>query len=123
MNSTIGIGDALSTANITSLRNDAHSAAAKEHVKSEFESVFSSILLKQLRESLEEGMFGAEASDSYGTMFDMFMGQHLAQAGGVGISKYLDNYLDKAMPENANSPTASAAEQMTPDPIRLNEVY
>ncbi|MCA9197643.1 MAG: rod-binding protein [Planctomycetales bacterium] len=123
MNSIIGIGDALSTANVTALRNDAHSAAAKEHVKSEFESVFSSILLKQLRESLEEGMFGAEASDSYGTMFDMFMGQHLAQAGGVGISKYLDNYLDKAMPENSHPQNASPADLIAPESMRLNEVY
>ena len=42
----------------------------------QFEELFVSTLLKQMRETLEEGIFSGESSDSLGAIFDMFMGKH-----------------------------------------------
>ncbi len=51
----------------------------------EFESVFLSMMLKEMRKSLDEGFFGGDSSDSFGGMFDLFIGQHLAQSNPTGI--------------------------------------
>jgi Rod binding domain-containing protein len=60
----------------------------------DFESVFVSSLLKQMRQSIDgDGLFPGDKSDTLGGLFDMFMGQHLAQAGGLGVSEMLlDTY-------------------------------
>ena len=58
---------------------------AKEEVAKQFEGVFVSMLLKQLRESLDEGMFGGEKSDTFGAMFDMYMGEHVSKGSNLGI--------------------------------------
>ena len=52
----------------------------------DFESIFTSMMLKELRKTNGEegGLFSGDGSDTYGVMFDMFMGQHLATAGGIG---------------------------------------
>ncbi len=69
---------------------------AMEHVAAEFESVFMSLLIKEMRETTEDGLFAGEASDSYGALFDLYLGQHMADAGGIGIkqmllARYTDN--------------------------------
>ncbi len=67
-----------------------------EKVASEFESVFLSLLLKEMRNTLDQengGLFGGEGSDTFGGMFDMFMGQHLADASPLGISAAVKSYL------------------------------
>jgi len=59
----------------------------------DFEAMFLSMMLKQMRSTIGgEGLFAGDASDTYGSMFDMFMGQHLAQTGGLGISQMLETY-------------------------------
>ncbi|MCS7467163.1 rod-binding protein [Stieleria sp. ICT_E10.1] len=55
----------------------------------EFESVFLSMLMKEMRNSLEDGLFGGDGSDSFGGMFDLFIGQHLAQSNAIGVSDLL----------------------------------
>ena len=60
-----------------------------KEVGTEFESVFLSMLLKEMRNSLEEGFFGGEGSDSFGGMFDLFIGQHLAKSNPIGVSDLL----------------------------------
>ncbi|MFK7737091.1 MAG: rod-binding protein [Pirellulaceae bacterium] len=62
-----------------------------EKVGEELEGVFVSMLLKEMRNSLEDGLFGQEGSDTYGGMFDMFIGQHLADSKPLGISDVLLN--------------------------------
>ncbi|OYP35229.1 rod-binding protein [Rhodopirellula sp. MGV] len=67
----------------------AASAQNMEQVGNEFESVFVSMLLKEMRNSLDEGFFGGESSDSFGGMFDMFIGKHLAESNAIGIGQML----------------------------------
>ena len=58
-----------------------------EEVSKQFEGVFISLLVKEMRNTTEEGgFFGSESTDSFGSMFDMYMGEHLAEAQPLGIS-------------------------------------
>lgn len=53
----------------------------------EFEGVFLSMMLKEMRSTLDGGgFFGEETSDTYGGMFDMFVGQDLAESSPLGIA-------------------------------------
>lgn len=59
-------------------------------VASDFESLFASQILKEMRRSLDsEAMFGGDAGDVYGGMFDLFVGQQMASNGGFGLAKML----------------------------------
>ena len=78
-----------------------------EEVGTEFESVFASMLIKQMRESAASGLFEGDGSDSYGAMFDMFIGQHMAEAGGLGIKQMLVQRYTANLP--SSSPTESKA--------------
>jgi Rod binding domain-containing protein len=51
--------------------------------------MFVSMLLKEMRSTLEGGLFGEEKSDTYGALFDMHLGQHLADSGALGIRDLL----------------------------------
>lgn len=64
-----------------------------DSLSSEFESVFMSLLIKTMRSSLtEEGLFGSESSDTYGGLFDLYMGKHLAASKGLGIAQMMQSY-------------------------------
>lgn len=96
------------------------SAAAEDSAKSDraldtiekFEGLFMSMMIKQLRESSSgEGLFPGDASDTYGGMFDMFLGDHLASAGSIGLGqlfkssgaiRQLENYAEPQFAVNAD---------------------
>lgn len=86
------------------------SAGNIEQLGTEFESVFLSMLLKEMRNSLEDGLFGSEGSDSFGGMFDMFIGQHLAKTGSIGVGDLLVQQYSKGSPEETK---VSDADQST----------
>jgi len=70
---------------------------AIEKAASEFESVFLSLMLKEMRNTLdsdEGGLFGGDGSDTYGGMFDMFMGQHLSESRPLGIGDTIKAHLE-----------------------------
>ncbi len=62
----------------------------------EFESVFVSQLLKEMRQTLEPGvLFGSDPGEIYGGLFDLFIGKHVAESGGsLGIARMVSNYLN-----------------------------
>lgn len=65
-----------------------------EKVAQDFEAAFLSILLKEMRQTLEPStMFEGDKSDVFGGMFDQFLGEHLAQAGALGIARLVKNQL------------------------------
>ena len=74
--------DAIGAANI-----DATSGPQQiEAVGVEFESVFLSMMIKELRQtSSGDGLFPGDASDTYGGMFDMMLGNQLAAGKGLGL--------------------------------------
>ena len=58
----------------------------EQNANQQLESVFISMLIKELRTAgLEDGLFAGDSSDTFGGMFDSFMGDELAKAGGIAI--------------------------------------
>ena len=69
--------------------NRADDNAAK--VAKEFEALFLSMMLKSMRQSMSEDMFAGDKSDTFGGMFDSFMGEHIAESGGIGMAKMIQS--------------------------------
>lgn len=76
----------------------------------DFEGVFMSMMLKEMRQSLEKGsMFGEDSSDIFGGMFDQFIGQHMADSGGMGMAKMVREALSKYQEAGSSIPSMPAA--------------
>ena len=70
--------------------------ASPEAVGRQFESMFASMLIKQMRQSLDgESMFGKDPGDIVGGMFDQFLGDHVGRSGGLGISHMIRTQLER----------------------------
>ncbi len=69
---------------------------AMKKIGQEFESIFFSLMLKEMRQSVsideDGGLFAGESSDTFGGMFDLFLGQHLASSSTLGIGQMLEQY-------------------------------
>lgn len=95
-----------------------------EKVAADFESVFISVLFKEMRKTLEEGsLFPGDTSDIYGSMFDTFMAQHMAQQGSaLGIGDMVRSYLDTeqaAAEQTAARQTPAAQQPAVPQPATV----
>jgi flagellar protein FlgJ len=76
----------------------------------QFESVFMAQLVKEMRQTLEPGtLFGNDPGDVYGGMFDLFLGKHLAGAGGIGLAKVLERSMGSTAHSHA-TPTSTPTE-------------
>jgi peptidoglycan hydrolase FlgJ len=75
--------------------NDKSKEAMKEAAQG-FESIFYSLILKEMRQSVsidkDGGLFAGETSDTFGGMFDLFLGQHFASSSPLGIGQMLAQY-------------------------------
>lgn len=61
-----------------------------------FEAMFASLLIKQMRQSLEENtLFANDSGDVRGGMFDQFMGEHIAASGRLGIADMIRRQLEQ----------------------------
>ena len=70
---------------------------SSDRVAADFESMMMSMLLKEMRQTLEPGaLFGGDSSDSFGGIFDLYLGKHVAEAGGLGIAGMVKQYLENA---------------------------
>jgi Rod binding domain-containing protein len=85
------VGNAINSSQMSKIQSlsSQGDAAAIEQTAEDFESVFVSLLLKEMRGTLSEGLFGGESSDVLGGMFDQFMGQHLANSSALGIKQMI----------------------------------
>ena len=87
------------------------SAPAKfKEIGEDFESLFMSIMLKEMRNTISNeeggGLFAGEGSDTFGGMFDTFLGQHLATSGQLGIRQAIEGYLaNRISSESKEAPT------------------
>ncbi len=71
--------------------------SSNEKVAKDFESLFTSMVLKEMRNSLEPGsLFAEDSNDVYGGMFDQYMGEHMSNAGGLGLAKMIRESLDRS---------------------------
>ena len=70
-----------------------------DKVAKDFESVFTSMMMKEMRKSIESGsFFDNDKSDVYGGMFDQFLGQHMSDNGGIGMAKMIREALNRITP-------------------------
>lgn len=61
-----------------------------EDAAREFEQLFASMLIKEMRATLNEGLFGKGAgSDTYGAWFDQHVGRSLADSGAFDLAGML----------------------------------
>jgi Rod binding domain-containing protein len=71
-------------------------AGSIERVAKDFEGLFLSLVLKEMRQTLEPGsLFGNDSGDVYGSLFDLFLGKHLVDAGGLGVAHMVKQYLNR----------------------------
>lgn len=67
----------------------ASQAAITPEVAKDFEALFASMLLKEMRKTLADGLFGSESSDVYGGLFDLHMGEAISEGRGLGIKELI----------------------------------
>lgn len=88
LNSTAA-ADALGSADSKNLETLAQQGKELEAAKA-FESLFASMLVKEMRSSIEGGFFGkGPGADTYGQWFDKEMGNAIAADGGLGLAGVL----------------------------------
>jgi len=76
---------------------------AIDSVAQGFESMFTSLLIKQMRQSLQpNSMFGQDTGDVMGGLFDLYLGQHMAQAGRVRDWPHGEAAIDAAGTQGMN---------------------
>jgi flagellar protein FlgJ len=95
----------------------AASAKVLEAAK-ETEATFLSMLLKEMRETLdpEGGLFPGDSGDVQGGLFDLYMSKHLADAGGVGMAAALVRQMQATgVPRSAHTTDALTPPTPTPD--------
>ncbi|HKU15527.1 MAG TPA: flagellar assembly peptidoglycan hydrolase FlgJ [Steroidobacteraceae bacterium] len=104
---------------IASLKNDAKTqapAALKEAAR-QFESLFTQMLLKSMREANksfgEDSLFGSDQADMYQDMFDDQIAMQLSKGKGLGLAdmlvRQLQGGLTGAEPKAATDASASAS--------------
>ena len=114
---TTGMSPLMFDAEGASQLSSGNSLQQIEQVGVEFEGVFLSMMLKEMRNSLEGGgFFGEESSDTYGGMFDLFIGKHLAETKPLGISELLLQQYTKSQPTDQEGETADDSSETNPPP-------
>ena len=89
---TTALSDSSSLLDVVDLVRSGKDAKSEKVAKvaCDFESLFASQLLKEMRKTLDpDSLFGGDSGDVYGGLFDQYMGQQIAQNGGFGLAKML----------------------------------
>ena len=94
------------------VRSDAASHKNLQEVASQFEALFTQLVLKNMREAkLADGIFGSEQEDQYLQMFDAQLAIQLSKGSGLGLKealiKQLSNSLGVVAPQDAASAGAA----------------
>lgn len=67
-----------------------------EAVGKAFESMFASMMIKEMRQTLDsETMFGKDSGDVLGGLFDQMLGDHLGKSGCLGIGAIVRAQLER----------------------------
>jgi peptidoglycan hydrolase FlgJ len=115
---------------LSSLKSEAKARdpQALKEVAKQFESLFTQMLLKSMREankSFSNGdtLFGSDQADFYQDMFDQQMSIHLSQGQGLGLADVLVRQLTqgagpgaRGSGQNADNPSVSEIDSLGPKP-------
>lgn len=67
---------------------DAQNDEELKKTADQLEGVFVSMLVKKMRESLDEPMFGeGPEAETYSGFFDQMLGEEISKGGGIGLSE------------------------------------
>jgi flagellar protein FlgJ len=83
----------------------------------EFEATFLSMIIKQMRETLDQdggGLFPGDSGDVQGGLFDMFLGRHLADSGGVGLAAVIERNVRPTTPPGPGMRTDELHQPLPP---------
>jgi flagellar protein FlgJ len=95
---------------IAALKNDAKAQAptALKEAARQFESLFTQMLLKSMREANksfgEDSLFGSDQADMYQDMFDDQIAMQLSKGKGLGLADMLVKQLQQGVSPGAESP-------------------
>ena len=102
------------SAQATSAARDGRSvkSAAKD-----FEALFATMLVKEMRKALPEGFFGGEAEgDVYGGWFDEQLGRKIAEGGALHLADTLEaSFIKRAAPSTDASASSASELQRAPN--------
>lgn len=97
-----------------------NSAGVKKEVAQQFESMMVQMLLKSMRDTNKEfasGLMDSDQSAFYDDLYDKQLSMVLSKSG-IGIAKNIENYLDRAAPEQVATPSKSvSASSLLPPPM------
>src|SRR4030095_3739716 len=99
---------------LASLRNDAKAQAptALKEAARQFESLFTQMLLKSMREANksfgEDSLFGSDQADMYQDMFDDQIAMQLSKGKGLGLADMLIKQLAGSSLAQPDAPAPSA---------------
>lgn len=88
-----------------------NSAGVKKEVAQQFESMMVQMLLKSMRDTNKEfasGLMDSDQSAFYDDLYDKQLSMVLSKSG-IGIAKNIENYLDRAAPEQVATPSKSVS--------------
>jgi Rod binding domain-containing protein len=78
------------------LQRLANPRQSPEAVGQAFESMLASMVIKQMRQTLDgETMFGKDSGDVMGGLFDQMLGDHLGKTGSFGVSAMIRKQLER----------------------------
>ncbi|MHC4892338.1 MAG: rod-binding protein [Planctomycetota bacterium] len=81
-------------------------------VAREFESLFASMLIKEMRKTLDDGLFGkGPGADTYSGWFDQHVGASLADTGALDLAGMLRTGLPKGEGADTTSEAAAPVER------------
>lgn len=73
----------------------------------QFESYFISYLLKVMRETVPQGFLESKQSAYFYSMYDQEIGNRAAESGGIGIQRFILDYLDNNVSPAPSQPSSS----------------
>ena len=95
MEHTVAVGASLPQILPPALGQAPGRTANPQAVGKAFEEMFASIIIKQMRQTVEGGMFSGDSGDVLGGLFDHFLGEHIAKAGGFGVGNMIRSQLER----------------------------
>lgn len=92
--------------------------SAREEIREagkKMESLFATMLVKEMRQALPEGFFGkGPGADIYEGWLDEHIGKSLTDGRGIGISELLERTLAAGVTETRGAPEESTAQPLAP---------
>jgi peptidoglycan hydrolase FlgJ len=116
---------------LAALKNDAkqHAPTALKEAARQFESLFTQMLLKSMREANksfgEDSMFGSDQADMYQDMFDDQMALQMSKGRGLGLADMLVRQLQGGVQPTEQNPVPATAVPSVPgatqQPLKISK--